>query len=138
MNIIKENIIKFMFGGNCTFTIQNGNSHYTYKIYRKQTNDNSKIYHLYLKKSNKGTYCGYFKIVNKKLTFKHNGKYDIDGDNDQMNFLLKVIHERNNLPEDVHVCHCGRCAHCGRKLTDPKSMERGFGPECWQKVKGYM
>ena len=138
MNIIKDNIIQFMFGGNSTFTIQKGNNHFSYKIYKKRTSDGAKIYHLYLKSANKGTYCGYFKIVDHKLTFRHSGKYGIEKNDSQMNFLLETIHQRRNLPEDTVICHCGRCAHCGRMLTDPKSMERGFGPECWQKVKGFM
>ena len=29
-----------------------------------------------------------------------------------------------------------RCRKCGRKLTDPESRARGFGPECWQSIKG--
>jgi len=29
--------------------------------------------------------------------------------------------------------HEGQCARCGRKLTTPESIERGFGPECWQR-----
>lgn len=24
-----------------------------------------------------------------------------------------------------------KCQKCGRKLTDPESIERGYGPECW-------
>ena len=27
------------------------------------------------------------------------------------------------------------CAKCGRPLKNPKSMEHGYGPECWGKVK---
>lgn len=27
------------------------------------------------------------------------------------------------------------CRNCGRKLSDPVSIKRGFGPECWRKVK---
>ncbi|WP_153400967.1 DUF6011 domain-containing protein [Gracilibacillus oryzae] len=27
----------------------------------------------------------------------------------------------------------GACATCGRKLIDKKSMERGFGPVCYEK-----
>ena len=27
-----------------------------------------------------------------------------------------------------------KCRHCGRKLTDPESRERGYGPECWAEV----
>lgn len=27
-----------------------------------------------------------------------------------------------------------RCQMCGRKLTDPESMVRGYGPECWSDI----
>ena len=27
------------------------------------------------------------------------------------------------------------CQRCGRTLTNEKSIERGFGPVCWAKVK---
>jgi hypothetical protein len=27
----------------------------------------------------------------------------------------------------------GRCKRCGRGLTDPTSVDRGIGPDCWQK-----
>lgn len=33
----------------------------------------------------------------------------------------------------IEVYHEGKCGKCGRKLTVPKSIESGFGPEC---VKG--
>ena len=29
-----------------------------------------------------------------------------------------------------------RCRKCGRRLTDPDSQARGFGPECWQSIGG--
>ena len=29
-----------------------------------------------------------------------------------------------------------KCKNCGRKLTDPESVERGYGPQCWEEVKG--
>ena len=28
------------------------------------------------------------------------------------------------------------CQRCGRTLTWPKSLERGFGPVCWKKTRG--
>ena len=28
------------------------------------------------------------------------------------------------------------CAECGRKLTDPDSIRRGYGPECYDKLMG--
>jgi hypothetical protein len=30
----------------------------------------------------------------------------------------------------------GHCKRCGRKLTDPKSVMRGYGPKCWEKMQG--
>lgn len=28
------------------------------------------------------------------------------------------------------------CQKCGKKLTDPESMKRGYGPECWEQISG--
>lgn len=28
------------------------------------------------------------------------------------------------------------CQKCGKKLTDPESMRRGYGPECWSQITG--
>lgn len=27
-----------------------------------------------------------------------------------------------------------KCQKCGKKLTDPESIERGYGPECWDSI----
>ena len=27
-----------------------------------------------------------------------------------------------------------KCQKCGKKLTDPESIERGYGPECWGSI----
>lgn len=29
-----------------------------------------------------------------------------------------------------------RCQKCGKKLTDPESIKRGYGPECWGTISG--
>lgn len=29
-----------------------------------------------------------------------------------------------------------KCQKCGKKLTDPDSQRRGYGPECWGKLTG--
>lgn len=29
-----------------------------------------------------------------------------------------------------------KCQKCGRKLTDPESIKRGYGPECWGRILG--
>lgn len=39
---------------------------------------------------------------------------------------------RGTLPTSVEFYHIGRCAKCGHKLTTEKSIELGFGPNCWK------
>lgn len=29
-----------------------------------------------------------------------------------------------------------KCQKCGRRLTDPESKRRGYGPECWESITG--
>ena len=29
-----------------------------------------------------------------------------------------------------------KCQKCGKKLTDPESIRRGYGPECWESITG--
>ena len=36
----------------------------------------------------------------------------------------------DDMPEQLEFWHEGRYARCGRALTDPASIEAGFGPEC--------
>lgn len=35
-----------------------------------------------------------------------------------------------SLPETLAVSHAGRCGRCGRTLTEPESIESGYGPDC--------
>jgi hypothetical protein len=41
---------------------------------------------------------------------------------------------RGQMPEQLEVWHEGSCGRCGRKLTVPESVARGFGPECAGKI----
>jgi hypothetical protein len=42
---------------------------------------------------------------------------------------------RYTMPEQLEIWHEGRCGRCARKLTVPSSIERGFGPECAEKME---
>ena len=35
---------------------------------------------------------------------------------------------------EARLVGAGRCKRCGRELSDPVSVERGVGPDCWQKA----
>lgn len=39
-------------------------------------------------------------------------------------------HTGGTLPDQLEVWHEGRCGRCGRMLTVPTSVARGFGPDC--------
>jgi len=41
-----------------------------------------------------------------------------------------------NLPPSMTLRHHGKCGRCGRTLTVPESIDRGIGPECWEKMGG--
>jgi hypothetical protein len=45
---------------------------------------------------------------------------------------------RGTLPDSLEIWHEGRCGRCARKLTVPASIERGFGPECADRMEGEM
>lgn len=29
-----------------------------------------------------------------------------------------------------------KCGKCGKKITDPQSIQRGYGPTCWASISG--
>lgn len=133
---IKDNIIKFIFGGNSLFTITNDNGQFSYKVYKKKGCQDCSIYYCYLKYGNKNIYLGYFKVKDKVLTYKHKTN-DVPYVSPYTQSILNAIHKRNDLG-NVHIYHHGRCACCGRALVDVASIERGFGPKCWVKVREHV
>ena len=52
---------------------------------------------------------------------------------------FKWIWKHRNSPdihEKVEIMHAGKCCCCGRKLTEPESIQTGIGPICRQR-KGW-
>ncbi|MGB9815476.1 MAG: DUF6011 domain-containing protein [Thermoplasmata archaeon] len=47
----------------------------------------------------------------------------------------EMLHSRQNNTQKKFY-GVGHCKRCGRKLTDPKSVMRGYGPKCWEKMQG--
>lgn len=40
------------------------------------------------------------------------------------------------LTAQAEIAVASHCLRCDRELTDPESLERGFGPDCWGEVTG--
>lgn len=143
-NEVTENILEFILGGRADFCIvQDGKDfgqglvaqtvkyRYVVKagkykgVYLVSAGEvsNSKVMYLgTLKKSSNNHF-----IFSEVSGLSDAGKYWING-------LMWVLDRVGSLPERVHVVHNGRCAVCGRVLTDAESVMRGFGPSCAKKL----
>lgn len=144
----------FFFGGKAIFTVKNNvtGEHRTYQIKVTKPNarfrlastlmlqmtgtDNTKHY----------SYVG--KIIRKDVTAirAHDRKEHKAGtleitngskftpDSKQFKscqWILNRIWFNLDWPDSMEVNHAGRCGRCGCLLTNPESIERGIGPECW-------
>ena len=135
MTELKENILQFVLGGKSIFTVVDGSNHYTYKIQRKKTDDNSKIFWCSAIRAGKVMYFGYIKISGNRLKYKHNTKNGIGFSDSSTRIFQTLISTRG---AGMTIYHMGRCGCCGKMLTDPDSISRGFGPDCWKKIKPFV
>lgn len=49
-------------------------------------------------------------------------------------FLHALNDRRTDLLDQIEFKHLGKCGRCGRPLTDSESIDRGIGPDCWEKM----
>jgi hypothetical protein len=45
---------------------------------------------------------------------------------------------KNRIAPELEVRLEGKCGVCARPLTHPESLNRGIGPECWDRVGGFV
>lgn len=126
MNI--EDSKKFLLSGLSTFTFLNtktGNN-FRYKI---SISDDGKLFFVSALIDEKYSYLG---TINKNLKYTYGVKSKISKDQQTSKVFLWVIERifNNTLPDYIEVWHEGKCGKCGRKLTTPKSIDNGIGPEC--------
>ena len=121
--------VRYMLGGRAIVTITSNktNKHFTYKI--TVANNNHQRYFVWVRTKN-----GYQFM----LTLDYNGRrirYSRKGMPKEY-FLVKAFkwawgHLFNNsMPIAMSIYRYNICCRCGRKLTDPKSIKAGVGPEC--------
>lgn len=145
-----EGIKSFILGGRAIFTLRNevtGNRR-TYSVYRVK-DPNKDMYFVNVRGDGESTqkdkegrhkwvYVG--TIWNSQ---KSNSKFTLTAksrvDKTSLAFLgfswlWQKLVKSEPLHKDMSIYHEGRCARCGRQLTDPDSIQRGFGPECYKKA----
>jgi hypothetical protein len=120
--------------GMAMFTVHNSktNRHITYKVKNAK---NTRAKHVFIK----GPYgdTTYWVYIG---TIRNDGKFVWSQTNSRITeddyrfkafaWLYWKLRTRQELPESVSIKHLGMCGRCGAKLTHPKSIDSGYGPEC--------
>lgn len=130
----RHDSLKFIFGGNSTFTFKNKitENRFTFRVRKHNTND---IYFVsVLTQPDTYTFIG---SIFKEGNYRHSVKSKISSSAQSVkvfDYVLRKLHT-DSLSESIEVWHEGRCGRCNRKLTVPESIESGFGPECIRRQK---
>lgn len=117
---------QFITGGKAEFTIKNTNTgnKFEYKIVKK--ND---LFFINVRPDahKRWLYAGF---LNKDLNFIQGKKGCLTKNTPEVKGILYAIKFTNTLPLPMTMHHHGRCACCGKKLTDEESVRLGIGPTC--------
>lgn len=134
---------KFLLAGKATFTISNPKGdHYTFKVRRVESEyppNSGKMgvtFFVSVKAAGGKWPYRYIGLLNKddggiKCTAKSeyvNGtkEYNVAA------WACATVIGHKLLPDGYKIEHAGQCGKCGKTLTDPLSIERGIGPDCWE------
>ena len=126
----------FILGGNAEFSIQNMSSgiKYSYKVVKAPDSEN--LYFVRVAVGNSYEYAGTLRVYSGGISYSKGAKGRYSNDDPPIKGLLFALtFERYGLRRPMIMYHHGRCAKCGRKLKDAESVSRGFGPECYKRIK---
>jgi len=133
--IIKHSKIRrFILAGNSYFTVVNEKTKnkLTFHVIRPKEKGPWFVWST----NKKGKYCflGTIFLGNTKLEYKFGwkkGRFTKDSIvNKSFEYLWKKMLS-NSLSKSIIFYHEGKCGRCSKRLTDPKSIMRGFGPHCF-------
>jgi len=133
--IIKHNKIrKFILAGNSYFTVMNviTDNKLTFHVIRPKEKSPWFIWAT----NKKGKYCFLGTIFQRDSGLEYRfgwkkGRFTKDSIiNKSFEYLWRKMLS-NSLPANIVFYHEGKCGRCSKRLTDPKSITRGFGPHCF-------
>lgn len=131
----KTQILDYLLSGNAFFTIESSskNIRYTYSMTRKKkTQPYYKVTRLYGPNNEKDyRYVGVFNV---ETFFFHFNKLDKKDKCAQLLLALFTIicSEHLQWPPACRFYKAKRCGLCHRLLTTVESIERGYGPHCYE------
>lgn len=128
----------FVYGGKAEFSIENLKSGRGFKYRVVKVEDNKKDYvdkfFVYVD----GEYAGLLSVYSAgKLYWSQGKKGTLSENSPAIKGLYMALDCYDGMPRPMVLYHYGKCSVCGRKLTDPKSIGYGVGPECRKKFSGW-
>jgi Family of unknown function (DUF6011) len=128
--------LRFVRSGRAVFTVRSRKTgdHRTYRVFRKDA-DGPFFAGLLAGPDNTSDYV-YLGVLADDGAVRLTVKSKMKCDSVPVRALAYVARHlaAGTLPPDADVMHEGRCGVCGRPLTVPESLERGIGPDCWDKM----
>jgi len=124
---ITENYANFMFAGNAIFTIKSlkTGKHYTYQL-----NKGQKYFFVTVRHGDEWSEIGSIRISDLR-EFPNWGSSTFAPSMKALIWFIAHLDTRL-----VEFYHMGRCAACARPLTNPESIETGYGPICRERIFG--
>jgi hypothetical protein len=133
--LLGDDISKFVFGGNATFTVVNTdtNKWFTFKVRQPKGNKDVSFVSVLTGSENGTSYSFLGTFFSKGQVYRRSKKSSIGSDAQSAKviswFFKTFINNEEKYPT-VQVFHDGKCGACGRKLTTPQSVKSGLGPVC--------
>lgn len=140
------NPLRFILAGNATFTLRSRRTgtRFTYRVNKKDGEDFWFVKVLTGPENTKDyTYLGNISVNGPQYlrygshSFWHSKKQQVSPDAPSAKAFAWAFRRfvvGTDVSADMDFFHAGSCARCGRTLTTPESIARGWGPECWGKV----
>lgn len=136
----------FLFAGKACFTVSNPKAeHFTFKVrgsereWPPKSGERQTTYFISVKAAGGQLSYRYIGIVNPDGSIKSTAKTQYMPGSKECDIAAWACHavvSGKMIPSGYHIQHAGKCGRCNRRLTEPKSIERGIGPECWGLVGG--
>lgn len=121
----------FILAGDALFTIRSlkTGDHYTYRVQRASNAD--RWFVNVLSAPDQFTYIGV--IDGSPLSFRTTGKSSMNSSSIAVRAFVYAFGwvSAGTIPDNLEIKHAGKCGRCGKTLTNPVSIDRGIGPDCF-------
>jgi hypothetical protein len=121
------NAREYLLAGNAVVTFRNSSTgnRFTYKVRRP---DDAHPHFVSIPGGGEGwTFMG---TIFDSVTYRHGKRSSISRDSQSAKTFEWLWRNIDSLPAEIEIWHEGSCLRCGRQLTVPESIKRGYGSVC--------